>query len=45
VKLAERDLYTIFTSRFDVLHIWLAFKRTTDIICTVCMAARAALAL
>jgi hypothetical protein len=36
---AKRDL-TIVTSLSDALNIWLASKRTTLSVCTVCMAAR-----
>jgi len=37
---AKRDLYTIATSLYDALNIWLAFKRTTFNVCAFCMAAR-----
>ena len=42
---AKRDLYTIVTSLYDALKIWLAFKRTTFNVCAFCMAARAVAAL
>jgi hypothetical protein len=34
-------MYTLETLHFlEALNIWLAFKRTTLSVCTVCMAAR-----
>jgi len=37
---AKRDFYTIVTSLYDALNIWLAFKRTTFNVSAFCMAAR-----
>ena len=41
----KRELDSIFTSLYDALKIWLAFKRTTFNVCAFCMAARAVAAL
>jgi hypothetical protein len=42
---AKRNLYTIVTSLYDALNIWLAFKRTTFNVCAFCMAAHTVAAL
>ena len=41
----KRELDSIFTSLYDALKIWLAFKRTMFNVCEFCMAMRTVAAL